>query len=74
MAARPATNSWGLTEFMRDYGAHVVEEQLLKPGAHRRDWKQTLVSDGHIMLRHPEWQTAHELAFKAASDINLYAQ
>lgn len=64
----------GLDEFMRKYGAHVVEEQLLKPGAHRRDWKQTLVSDGHLMLRHPEWQTAHELAFKAASDINLYAQ
>jgi len=64
----------GLTEFMGTYGEHVVEQQLLPMGAHRRDWKQTLVSDGHILLRHPDWDTARAIAFKAATDIVLYAQ
>jgi hypothetical protein len=63
----------GLEAFMRNYGQHVVEQKLLPVGAHRRDWKQTLTSDGHIMLRHPDWDRAYELAFKAATDITLYA-
>ncbi|MFO0748237.1 MAG: ATP-grasp domain-containing protein [Myxococcota bacterium] len=64
----------GLAEFMRDHGEHVVEDRLLRPGTHRRDWKQTLVSDGFIILRHPDWERAHELAFIAATDITMYAQ
>ena len=63
----------GLDGFLRSYGQHVVEQKLLPVGAHRRDWKQTLISDGHIMLRHPEWDRAYELAFKAATDITMYA-
>jgi len=64
----------GLASFMRQYGEHGVEQKLLPVGTPRRDWKQTLISDGHIMLRHPEWDIAYELAFKAATDINMYAQ
>ncbi len=64
----------GLNEFLRRHGQHVVEEQLLKPGAHRRDWKQTLKSDGHIMLRHPDWQKTYDMAFDAATNIQLYAE
>lgn len=64
----------GLRDFMQRYGAHVVEERLLRPGAHRRNWKQTLVSDGYILLRHPDWDRANEMAFTAARDITLYAE
>ncbi len=64
----------GLGEFLRAYGQHVVEERLLKPGTHRRDWKQTLLSDGHIMLRHPDWQTTYDMAFAAAQHIKMYAE
>jgi len=64
----------GLGEFLRAYGQHVVEERLLKPGTHRRDWKQTLLSDGWIMLRHPDWQTTYDMAFAAAKHIKLYAE
>jgi biotin carboxylase len=64
----------GREDFMRKYGRFVVEDTLLPIGAHRRDWTQTLVSDGHILLRHADWDSAYELAFKAASDIKLYAQ
>ena len=64
----------GLREFMRRYGDYVVEQHLLPIGAHRRDWKQTLLSDGHILLRHPEWDTANEIANIAATEITLYAE
>jgi len=64
----------GLVDFMRKYGEHVVEERLLRPGTHRRNWKQTLISDGHIMLRHPDWDTTYRMAAAAATDVTLYAE
>ncbi|MBA3455353.1 MAG: hypothetical protein H0T42_19835, partial [Deltaproteobacteria bacterium] len=64
----------GLHEFMRNYGEHVVEQRLLPIGTQRRNWKQTLVSDGYIMLRHPDWATACKLANLAATEITLYAE
>lgn len=64
----------GLTEFMRAYGEHVVENKLLPIGTQRRNWKHTLVSDGFIMLRHPDWATACKLADLVANEITLYAE
>jgi biotin carboxylase len=64
----------GLREFMHRYGEHVVEQRLLPVGAHRRDWKQTLVSDGFLLLRHPDWDTTYQLAMEAATDITMWAE
>jgi biotin carboxylase len=64
----------GLDAFMHKYGDYVVEQHLLPVGAHRRNWKQTLTSDGHIMLRHPDWDRAKELADIAATEITMYAE
>ncbi len=64
----------GLTEFLRRHGEHVVESKLLPIGARRRNWKHTLVSDGYILLRHPDWATACELANLVATDVTLYAE
>jgi biotin carboxylase len=64
----------GLAEFMRRYGEHVVEQKLLPIGTQRRNWKQTLTSDGHILLRHPDWDTACKLADIAAAHITMYAE
>ncbi len=64
----------GLRDYLRKYGAHVVEERLLRPGTPRRNWMQTLISDGHILVRHPEWEVAHQMAFAAATDITMYAE
>ena len=63
----------GLVEFMRRYGEHVCVEKLLRPGTPRRNWKHTLLSDGFIILRHPDWRTANELANIAANEITMYA-
>jgi biotin carboxylase len=67
------TRITGLREYMRKYGDHVVEEQLLRPGTKRRNWKQTLLSDGHILVRHPNWDAAYKMSFAAATDVTLYA-
>ena len=64
----------GLDEFMRSYGEHVVESRLLPIGAQRRNWKHTLVSDGYILLRHPEWSTACALADIVATQVTMYAE
>jgi biotin carboxylase len=64
----------GLREFMRRHGEHVVENKLFPVGAHRRDWRQTLTSDGHIMLRHPDWNRAYEMAMEAATEITMWAE
>jgi biotin carboxylase len=68
------TRITGLDEFMRQYGDHVCEQKLLPVGTHRRNWKQTLVSDGFIILRHPDWDTTKKLADIVATHIHMYAQ
>ncbi len=63
----------GLNEWLRMCGDWVVEEKLLRPGTPRRNWKHTLLSDGHVLVRHPDWDTAHRMSFAAATDIRLFA-
>jgi biotin carboxylase len=67
------TRITGREEYHRRFGRWICEDELLPVGAHRRDWKQTLLSDGHIMVRHPEWEGAHKMAFAAATDITMFA-
>jgi len=64
----------GLQNWLRMCGRWVVEESLLKPGTHRRDWKQTQTSDGHVVVRHPDWDEALRMCYAAATDIKMYAQ
>jgi biotin carboxylase len=64
----------GLREFLRRHGEHVVEQRMLPPGSHRRDWKKTLVSDGYLLLRHPDWDRTYQLAMEAATDITMWAE
>jgi biotin carboxylase len=64
----------GLREFKRRYQEYIVDEKLLPIGSRRRNWKHTLVSDGYILLRHPDWDRTYELAMEAATDITMYAE
>jgi biotin carboxylase len=63
----------GLNEWLRMCGDWVVEEKLLRPGTPRRNWKHTLLSDGHVLVRHPDWDTAYRMSFAAATDIRMFA-
>ena len=56
-----------------DFGQHVVWNTLLPVGAPRRDWRKTLVSDGFVMLRHPDLAATLEMADRVGSELELYA-
>lgn len=63
----------GLREFMAQAGGTVVVDSLLRPGTPRRNWKATLVSDGFIMLRHPDLATTLKLADQVGTQVQLFA-
>ena len=31
-------------------------------------------SDGHVLVRHPDWETAYRMSFAAANNIRLFAE
>lgn len=64
----------GLQHFLHKYGRFINEDKISRPGTPRRDWKQTLLSDGYILLRHPDWDTTYAMCMEAATDIVIYAE
>lgn len=64
----------GLHEWLRMCGPWVVEERLSRPGTPRRDWKQTQRGDGHLVVRHPEWDEAMRMANAAVTGVHIHAQ
>lgn len=64
----------GVDELQARFGEHVVWNTLLQPGSQRRDWRQTLVSDGFVMLRHPDLQETLEMADAVGSELHMYAE
>jgi ATP-grasp domain len=67
------THVEGLDRLLAEYGEHVVLIDLLPVGAPRRDWRAVLISDGMIIVRHPELQQVIEMTERFASDLQMYA-
>lgn len=63
----------GLEGLLRDYGQHIVVVDLLPVGAMRRDWKQTLRSDGMLIVRHPELESMYEILDQIGTRLQMYA-
>jgi len=63
----------GLERLRHDFGPCLVHVDLLPVGAHRRDWKQTLISDGFLIMRHPNLQTVLAMADRVGTELQLYA-
>ncbi len=63
----------GLARLRRDFGQHIAAIDLLPIGAPRRNWKQTLVSDGFLVVRHHDLQQTLEMADRVGTDLQLYA-
>ena len=63
----------GLEAYRKRCGKWLVEERLLPIGTPRRNWRNTLVSDGYLLVRHPDWDEAKRMAFDAATEVTLYA-
>ena len=64
----------GIDSLQKRFGEHVVWNTLLPPGANRRDWRKTLVSDGFVMLRHPDLQETLKMADAVGSELQIFAQ
>ena len=54
-----------------DIGEHIVALDLLQPGTPRRDWEQVLISDGMIVVRHPDLQATMEMAVTASAHYQV---
>lgn len=64
----------GLERLLERFGAHVCHIDLLPIGAPRRDWILTLVSDGYVVVRHPDWETTKLIADAFGTDLRLVAR
>lgn len=63
----------GLQRIVARYRPHIVRIDLLPIGAQRRDWKATLLSDGNVVVRHPDLAATLEMADRIGTDLQLYA-
>lgn len=63
----------GLERLMSDFGQHICHIDLLPIGARRRDWKQTLRSDGMVIVRHPNYETTCEILDQIGIRLQMYA-
>jgi hypothetical protein len=63
----------GLPSILSRFGEHIVHVDLLPVGAPRRNWIQTLVSDGYVVVRHPDLQACMDIADAVGTDLQLYA-
>lgn len=63
----------GLEQLVQRFGEHIVNIDLLPVGAPRRDWILTLISDGYLTIRHPDFAQACQIADAVGTDLQLYA-
>ncbi len=63
----------GLEQLLARYGEAVVALDLLPVGAHRRDWRATLISDGMVIVRHRDLSATLEMTDRFATDLQLLA-
>jgi biotin carboxylase len=63
----------GLDRLLAHFGEHVACVDLLGVGEPRRNWRQTLIGDGYLIVRHPDLQRTLELADAVGTELQLYA-
>jgi hypothetical protein len=64
----------GLESLLARFHQHVVSVELLPVGAQRRNWKNTLLSDGWVIVRHPHLETLLAIADSFGTDLQIYAE
>jgi hypothetical protein len=68
------THVEGLERLMREEGQHVCVVDLLPVGAHRRDWRATLLSDGMVIYRHMDLHETLRLTGRFANELQMFAE
>lgn len=64
----------GLSRIMAEIGHHICALDLTPIGAPSRAGMRSVIGDGYVMLRHPDFKTALELGDRVAHDLQLYAE
>ena len=63
----------GLQELLDRYGEHVASLELTPIGAPRRDWRQVVVGDGWIVVRHPDLDACLDMSERFVNDLVIVA-
>jgi len=63
----------GLDSILARFGEHIPVVDLNPIGAPRRDWKNSVVGDGWLVVRHPNLEVTLEIADRLGSDLRLIA-
>lgn len=64
----------GMDAIRKRWGPHIVADALLPIGTPRRNWKQTLLSDGFVAVRHPELRIVQHMCAELAGLVRMYAR
>jgi hypothetical protein len=67
------THVEGLDRLLAEFGDAVRMVDLLPVGAPRRDWRASVIGDGMIVVRHPEFQRVVEMTDRFADEVKMYA-
>lgn len=63
----------GVDAFTKKHRDNIARIDLLPIGAQRRNWTQTFLSDGNIVVRHPDHDTTLAMAQEAVDSIRILA-
>ena len=63
----------GLDRLLAELDPWVAAVELNPIGALRRNWKQQLVGDGMVVVRHPDLQTCAEMADRIGTELQIIA-
>ncbi|MCA9714997.1 MAG: hypothetical protein H6713_13465 [Myxococcales bacterium] len=64
----------GLGALRARCGPRLIAEELLPIGHPRRDWKKTLLSDGCVIMRDPDYAACLDMMQAAVRDLRVYAE
>lgn len=63
----------GLDRLLAEFGQYVAALELNPIGSPRRNWKQQLIGDGMVVIRHPDLQSCVEIADRFGTDLQIFA-
>lgn len=63
----------GLESILTEFGSHIVDIDLNPIGSPRRDWRNVLVGDGLVVVRHPDEATTRHMAEHIAAHLHIVA-
>ena len=63
----------GMDAYRAVFRPFLAREDLLPVGAPRRDWNATFLSDGNVVVRHPDMGESLRMARIFASGVRMVA-